>query len=192
MAAGRGPGFGLAGETQNQRALEGWVLMARSSATDDGAWHNPWMSATTKPQLRRFYRAFSDLVRAYQFRDRECTGEFGISVADWYPLELIAETGPLPMGELARSLNLDVSTVTRTIDRLERDRLVTRKRSRGDLRVIRVEVTRAGRELVEQVQARLMEETRQVLKSISASSRDDVTRAFELLLEALRARSESS
>lgn len=148
------------------------------------------MGQSTTAQLRRFYRAFSDLVRAYQFRDRECAGEFDISVADWYPLELLVESGPLPMGELARRLNLDVSTVTRTVDRLEDRRAVARKRSSSDRRVCLVQATAAGRSLVSKIQSRLMEELREVIASVEPSSRKEVVKAFELLLAALRDRAE--
>jgi DNA-binding MarR family transcriptional regulator len=146
------------------------------------------MGAVPQAQVQRFYRAFSDLVRAYQFRDRERTGEYGISVVDWYPLELLVESGPRPMGGLAKLLELDVSTVTRTVDRLEERGLVARRRSDSDRRVLLLRVTASGRALVERIQLQLMDEMRGVLSAIDGSAREEVTRAFGLLLTALRSR----
>jgi DNA-binding MarR family transcriptional regulator len=92
------------------------------------------------------------------------------------------------MGGLAKLLELDVSTVTRTVDRLEERGLVTRRRSDSDRRVLLVRVTPRGRALVERIQLQLMDEMRGVLGAIDANAREEVTRAFGLLLTALRSR----
>jgi DNA-binding MarR family transcriptional regulator len=54
-------------------------------------------------------------------------------------------------GELARGYGIDASTVTRLLDRVEKRGLLLRKRSSDDRRIVRLELTRTGRELADRM-----------------------------------------
>ena len=76
--------------------------------------------------------------------------DLGITDAQMQLLELLAD-GPLPAGEVATGLHCDPSNVTRLLDRLDRaphDDLVQRRRRSDDRRVVELDLTPAGRELV--------------------------------------------
>lgn len=60
-------------------------------------------------------------------------------------VEHIGIEGPRMMRELAEFLTVAVNTVTTIVDNLVRKELVTRQRSEEDRRVVRVELTEAGR-----------------------------------------------
>ena len=49
--------------------------------------------------------------------------------------------------DLARAVGIEGPTLTRHVDALERDGLVTRQRDTGDRRAVRVELTPAGEQL---------------------------------------------
>lgn len=62
------------------------------------------------------------------------------------------DTGRQTQGELTSALGLDPSTVTRTVQCLERQGLITRSSSPTDRRAVIVELTAAGMELRELVE----------------------------------------
>ena len=69
--------------------------------------------------------------------------------ADLDCLDLVSRFGPLSPTELSRRAGLHPATVTGVLDRLERDRWVTRERDPEDRRAVRVRVLRErGAELL--------------------------------------------
>jgi MarR family transcriptional regulator for hemolysin len=80
--------------------------------------------------------------------------------------------------DLARSLGIEGPTLTRHLDNLERDGLVTRQRSESDRRAFRVELTEAG----EAAHDRLLEAVIAFNQRLSSGlSRDDLRRLDEIL-----------
>lgn len=94
--------------------------------------------------LRRFCGA--DLIREVDRR----LAEAGLPVYAWYDVLWGIESGPEEsrrMHELADVLAIERYNLTRLIDRLEREELVTRIRSEEDGRAAFVSVTRQGKAL---------------------------------------------
>ncbi len=146
------------------------------------------METLLSGQAERLYEVYAELARAFQFRDRERTTCFGISVSGCHALELLIARGPMTMSELAAELYLGNSTVTRLVDRLAGDGLAVRRPDPEDGRICRVHPTEPARELMEAVRGRLVAEQAQVLQALPAASREPVIAAFGLLLKAFRAR----
>src|SRR5262245_50234727 len=111
----------------------------------------------------RLYEALSDLVRVYQFRDRDTICCHDISVTQCYALEALARLGPRTLNELAAELFLDKSTASRVVTTLERKEYLTRRAHPADRRAVSIELTAAGRRLLDRIQRDLVEETRQLL-----------------------------
>jgi len=147
------------------------------------------MSDALRTQGERLHKVFAELVRAYQFRDREQVCCWGLSISQCYALEVVFDQGPMTMSELARTLFLDASTATRIIDRLVESDLVERTTSDSDRRKCLVGVTRAGQRLVQGIRSDLVDEHVEVLRQVPAASREAVITALDRLLEAFRARS---
>lgn len=82
--------------------------------------------------------------------------EFDLSGQQAIALRILGG-GPQPMGELARALACDSSTVTGISDRLERRGLVHRETSEHDARVKLLVLTGEGERLREQITERLAE-----------------------------------
>jgi len=150
------------------------------------------MGRTVRQQAERLYATFSELVRSYQYRDRGSICCHGISVTQCHVLDALQVTGALTMGELARRLLLDVSTMTRTVDPLVAQGLVQRTQSEQDRRVWFVSNTAAGTRLMKRIQQGLVDEHEAILRALPAGSRQDVIRAVEGLLEAFRARQQDA
>ncbi len=84
-------------------------------------------------------------------------------------LDAVGEHGPVRMSELADALQIDPSTATRGVDRLERRGLVERQRHLADGRGVAVVLTSSGRRLHE----RLSERRRHLLDGVLARFDDD-------------------
>jgi len=133
----------------------------------------------------RMHRITKELSRRYQFRDRSAICCHGLSVTQCYALDALAEGGELPVTALARRLFLAVSTVTRTLDQLERRGLVLRRRGRGDRRVVRVTITPKGKALLARIQADLVATQRALLAPLSPAEREAVLRTLAGLVAAV-------
>lgn len=78
--------------------------------------------------------------------DEEMTG-MGITGAQWVILMRIANGCGSTAAELCRFSRYDTGSMTRMLDRLEEKGLIHRARSDRDRRVMRLELTEAGRDL---------------------------------------------
>ena len=136
-------------------------------------------------QASRLHRAVTELVRRYQFRDRNEICCFGISVSQCYALEALAQAGTLTMGALASRMQLSVSTMTRVVDQLVARGFAQRGEDAEDRRVCCVGPTSEGRELLAKVSSELLESERAILDKLSAEHRESVILALEDLSRAV-------
>jgi len=140
-------------------------------------------------QAERLGEAVGDLVRAYQFRDRNEICCHGVSISQCYALDALHRRGALTMGQLSDFLYLDLSTVTRVIDQLKGFGYAERVPDPDDRRVIRAELTKEGRAMVRKIRGSLAGDYRNVIDSIPEDSREAVIAAVEQLLDAFLRRS---
>jgi MarR family 2-MHQ and catechol resistance regulon transcriptional repressor len=141
-----------------------------------------------KRDATRLYEALSDLVRVYQFRDRDTICCHDISVTQCYALEALVRSGPRTLNELASELYLDKSTASRVVGTLERKGYVTRQTHPEDRRAILIDVTPAGKKLCGTIQAELVEETRQLLDDFEPAVRAAAPRLLNGLARAAERR----
>jgi DNA-binding MarR family transcriptional regulator len=66
----------------------------------------------------------------------------------WRPLVLLRYGTIDTPAELARQINVDSGAMTRTLDRLETKGFLTRRRSQADRRVVKLELTATGNDVV--------------------------------------------
>jgi DNA-binding MarR family transcriptional regulator len=85
-------------------------------------------------------------------------------------VEYLGDIGPRMMRELAKFLALAVNSVTSVVDNLENKGLVRRQRSAEDRRIVRVELTAAGRAAYD---AALKEKTQFLRKMLAALTEDE-------------------
>jgi MarR family 2-MHQ and catechol resistance regulon transcriptional repressor len=134
-------------------------------------------------EARALYDAMSDLIKVYQFRDRDRTHCHGISVTECYALEIVNRQGPLRLGELARRLHLEKSTTSRTVDALQRKGLVERRAHERDRRALQIDVTTAGRRLHERIAREVRQRYRKLLEDVPAEFRPVVIGFLERLAQ---------
>ena len=99
--------------------------------------------------------AATSIMRAQQIVQAavgEALRPFNLTFARYEALVLLAfsRRGSLPMGKMGERLMIHPTSVTNIVDRLERQGLVRRRPHERDRRTTLVEITGAGRALVEQ------------------------------------------
>ncbi len=134
------------------------------------------------------YAALSELVRVYQFRDRDRICCHDISVTQCYALEALVRLGPRTLNELATELYLDKSTASRVVATLERKGYVVRQPHPRDRRAILIDVTAAGRRLHTRIEKDLIEETRQLLHAFEPAVREAAPALLSRLAKAAERR----
>jgi MarR family transcriptional regulator, 2-MHQ and catechol-resistance regulon repressor len=124
---------------------------------------------------RALYEALNDLVRLYQFRDRNVICCNDVSVTQCYALQALARGGAMTLGSLAKELFLDKSTTSRVVETLERKGYLARSRSAEDARALRIMLTPGGRALHRRIEERLIDEEKQLLAGLSPVVRQAAT-----------------
>ncbi|WP_153556261.1 MarR family winged helix-turn-helix transcriptional regulator [Roseimaritima sediminicola] len=106
--------------------------------------------------------------------------EHGLTVSRFNVLRnLILADQPLTCGEIGERMIQIVPAITSLVDHLESQGLVQRKRCQRDRRVVHVEITAAGRELVESVMPALQQLERQLLKGLTKSEQKQLIGLLE-------------
>ena len=91
------------------------------------------------------------LVKAHRQRANELLRPFGLHAGQELVLSQLWQRDGLPQLQLAAVLHVDISTITRTVQRLEKTGLVKRCPDPEDARVSQVHLTEQGRELREPI-----------------------------------------
>jgi len=132
--------------------------------------------------------AVAELVRVYQFRDRDQICCHDISVTQCYALEALAQNGPMRSTALAARLYLDKSTTSRVVTALVRKRYVEQRRDPADGRAVTLRVTSAGRALYRRINDDLVAQQKALLADLDPDLRAGVTLAISRLARAADAR----
>jgi MarR family transcriptional regulator, 2-MHQ and catechol-resistance regulon repressor len=117
------------------------------------------------------YSALNELVRVYQFRDRDRICCHGVSVTQCHLLDVVCDRGPLTLNEVAAALFLEKSTTSRVVDALERKGLVTRTVHPSDRRAVLVAPTGDGRSLRDRIRGEILTQERALLRDVPAEVR---------------------
>jgi len=89
----------------------------------------------------------------------------------------------LPIGKLAKELAVSFPSVSGIIDRLHREKLIERIRSRQDRRLVLVKLTDTGKEIVEKLLKALEELIFSILERMPEKERKTITKAVERVFE---------
>lgn len=101
-------------------------------------------------------RIMDNLRRIFQILNEESQRikrGLGLTGPQIWTIRVLHEYGPIKISDIAKRMYLHPTTVLGIIDRLETRGLVSRTRSRDDRRVIWVELTETGRDLVRETPA---------------------------------------
>lgn len=121
---------------------------------------------TSDDQILQFHQQIVELIKKYQFRDRNQICCFGISVSQCYVLETLHTHGPLAMNELAKKMHLKISTMTRVVQQLVKKSYVRREEGLSDRRVRLIKLTKEGKAIYKKAWENIFESEKIILKGI--------------------------
>jgi MarR family 2-MHQ and catechol resistance regulon transcriptional repressor len=132
------------------------------------------------------HAALSELLRLYQFRDRNRICCEDVSVTQCYTLNTVIRLGSPVLRELARQMYLDKSTTSRVVDSLVRKGHARRIADPADRRSVRIEATAAGRDLAARIERRLVEQERDLIADFDPEVRQATARLIARLARAAK------
>jgi MarR family 2-MHQ and catechol resistance regulon transcriptional repressor len=134
----------------------------------------------------------TDLIRVYQFRDRDAVWCYDISVGQSHALDRLQRLGGMTLNDFAASLFLGKSSACRLADALERKGYMSRRPHPEDARRVLLDLTKRGRALSEKITQEMVEERAQILADLAPQERKAVVTALARLAEAATARVDTS
>lgn len=112
------------------------------------------------------------------FKRQAAAASVELSQPSYVLLRVLADEGPLPMGQLARLAHMDLGMAARRVQSLQDDGMLARRPDLGDARKTLVKATAAGRRA-----ARALQEVRRehLQRALAKWSADDLRRFDRLL-----------
>ena len=132
--------------------------------------------------------AVSELVRVYQFRDRDRICCHDVSVTQCHALEAIVEHGPMRLSALAERLFLDKSTTSRVVRTLVKKGYVEQRADAVDGRATALHASPAGRRLYKRITDDLVEQQKELLQDLDPELRQGVVHVIRRLARAADSR----
>ena len=153
-------------------------------------WFFEEMQMTQKQLVKRSRQSFTRLVRFFNQLMREQLTCGPVTVQQCYTLEALAD-GPLSMKELAAEVALHQSTLTRVVEKLEKQKLVQRTRKSDNQRSVEVRLTDAGRQTYVFLDAAGSQMISDLLDLIPTKRRGAIVDAMEELANLLNPNNEA-
>lgn len=105
----------------------------------------------------------------------------GATLQIWRVLAALYEQDGRRMGDLSATTSIDVSTLTRLVDNMEKKGLVARRRDAGDARAVVLHVAPAGRRLTARILPIAERYERVALEGFSAAEAEQLKAALRRL-----------
>lgn len=125
------------------------------------------------------------LIRSLNLLNKENKVCYGLTLPQCYTIEALGQYGDQTMQTLSEYLGVTISTTTRVVDVLVRDRLLTRQRNRDDRRQVVIRLTPGGEEMFSRLQNCHSRYSKQVLDRIPGDRRETVLESLHLLYRAV-------
>jgi DNA-binding MarR family transcriptional regulator len=158
------------------RVPQGGRLGARPSAEDEDF---PALAPGAAQVLQAATRVLAGVaLRSLNVLDS------AVTLPQFRLLSVLADLGPAPSGQAARTLGLDPSTITRLADRMVAAGHVARGTDPQHRGVVTLELTASGRDLVAAADAWRQHELARIMARLAPAERAEVTAALGLLVGA--------
>ena len=119
------------------------------------------------------------LRRGYRVQMPQQAGGVRLDRAAYGTMCKLADDGPQHLAALAKAFGLDPSTITRQVKSLEAAGLAVRSKDVYDRRVVVLDLTDRGRDVLERARADRRERLQKVLADWSAADLEDLGRLME-------------
>jgi len=135
-----------------------------------------------KQRIRQFRKTLRKFERLTDIQEKNCCG--GISLPQCHVLLEVEEQRKATTGQLAKSLNLDKSTLSRTIDGLVNLGLLKRLAHPEDRRFTPIALTEQGNTFCNAINTVNDDYYHHILKRIPVRKQEQVIASFDILVQA--------
>ena len=127
------------------------------------------------------------IVRSINLESKKIQKEYGVSIPQVLCLNYLhdAPNFQATQGELKRFLNLNSSTISGIVNRLEIKGLVARLPKSGDKRMVNIGLTSAGDDLIASMPSLLHEQLSDKLQTLNASELKQIEESLDVLVHLL-------
>lgn len=127
------------------------------------------------------------IVRSINLESKKIEKEYGVSIPQVLCLNYLHDSLNFQagQGEIKKFLNLNASTVSGIIDRLELKGLVARLPKSGDKRVVTIALTTKGDKLLEKLPWLLQEKLAEKIEKLDVQKREQMKESLEMLVNLL-------
>jgi DNA-binding MarR family transcriptional regulator len=133
-------------------------------------------------QLRELVRQMMRRLGVLEDGEMACCG---VSLAQCHALVEIGRAGTISLAELANLLNLDSSTMSRTVNNLVRNKLAERTLDPKDRRYVSIRLTPAGMTSFQETESDMADYFLQILHAVPQERQEQVLDSLRLLLDAI-------
>lgn len=137
--------------------------------------------------LGEFYKRMDDLmpklIRESVKKGTDAVTKGEITVPQMLVLEILYQKGECIMSELADDLSITTSAVTGLIDRMIKLNLVSRSRDEKDRRVVRVKITKKGKNAVDKI---IEQRHRMIVDTFEKISKEEREKYLEIMEKVYR------
>jgi DNA-binding MarR family transcriptional regulator len=137
-------------------------------------------------KIRRFRKILRKLERELNDRLKENTIYCGVSLAQCHAVLEIEEQRETTIGKLAKSLGLDKSTLSRTIDGLFNVGLVKRFPHQADRRYMAITLTKQGQATCGKINSTSDDYFIRIFQTIPEEKHDTIIESFGIVAEAMK------
>jgi MarR family transcriptional regulator, organic hydroperoxide resistance regulator len=155
---------------------------------DAASWRRSDESFAIARRVGPISRAILRVGRLHRILAGELLREAGLFPGQELVLMELWERDHLPQAEIIERLELDPATITKSLQRMERTGLVTRRPSAEDGRAVVVSLTRSGRSLRRKVEKIWTELERRTTDGMDAQARNHFLQALKETEQRLAAR----
>lgn len=134
-----------------------------------------------KPNALQLEEVLNDLVLAFNLRRLSILNRYQVNEMEVDIINFLNENEMKKMKEVGEHFSIKLSTLTSTIDKLEKNKLVKRKNSKEDRRVIYIRPTNKGEKLLADLDASMRKVSEHVTDSLKSSDFDALTKGLEAI-----------
>ena len=137
---------------------------------------------STERSLRELFRITVRNVGLLEKDDASCCG---VTTSQCHALVEIGRSGTISLIDLAQQLNLDKSTLSRTINNLVESDLLIREQDPDNRRYIKIQLTKKGLQLYQNIEDSMDDYFQKIIEEIPAEKLPQVRESIDLLLESV-------
>lgn len=137
---------------------------------------------TTSKQLRELIRLLERKLGVLKDNQSPCCN---ITMAQCHALVEIGRAEKISLNKLANLLNLETSTMSRTVNNLVNNNLAKREIDEKDRRYVTISLTESGKSVFEETENTMNEFFKTIYDSITEDKREQVLESLQILIQAI-------